>query len=425
MSRPPYFNTRAVIRSAIVPIFAGLLFMSCDASRDAIGPPPVAPPPITPAPVTGILTGTVTNSVNGRPIAGATVHLRKDSVRTDAGGRFEFAGVATGLTTLSCFAHGFESVHTDITVTPGKFTQDIQLARLEVFLLSPWDVEYAMYVPAKVDTIRAVILALGGPDTRGFATGTWRGGPIPPAVEASLSALGRDIRTLASTHGLAVMGTSQNDVGDSDATLLRIIESMGQLNGLNGHPELATVPILVYGMSSGGDWASGFAARNPRRVAGLFLKTPSKVSSATTGAALRVPTYVIETELDTLVGNDALIAEFKQKRAAGALWALARAPRVSHDSLTAAERQLTSNWIRRVLDLRLPGTLSNPLRDIDETSGWLGNHVTAETAPWATYAGDRALASWFPSEATAREWANFVATRTAAVTASSQTSPIQ
>jgi len=422
MSRPLYFNTRPVIRTAIVPIFAGLLLMACDASRDAIGPPPAAPPPNTPAPVTGVVTGTVTNSVNGKPIAGAIVHIRKDSVMTDAGGRFEFASVATGLTTLSCFADGFESVRTDITVPIGKVTQDIQLARLEVFFLSPWDVEYAMYVPAKVDTIRAVILAVGGPDTRGFATGTWRGGPIAPAVEASLHALGRDIRTLASTHELAVMGMSQTTFWDETAWdgVVGIIDLMGRLNR---HPELATVPVLVYGMSSGGDWASGFAARNPQRVAGLFLKTPSKVSSATTRSALRVPTYLIEAERDTLVDNDALIAQFKRKRSAGALWALAREPGVSHDSLTAAERQLTSNWIRSVLDLRLPGTSSDPLRDIDETSGWLGNHVTAETAPWATYAGDRARASWFPSETTAREWASFVAPRAAAITVSGQKSP--
>jgi hypothetical protein len=80
---------------------------------------------------------------------------------------------------------------------------------------------------------------------------------------------------------------------------------------------------------------------------------------------------------------------------------------VPHHSLSPAARTLLVNWIRTILDLRLPATASGPLRQITETAGWLGDRATGTVSDWASFNGIRTAASWFPSLNTASEWRGF------------------
>ena len=286
----------------------------------------------------------------------------------------------------------------------GSVPGDVGVSGVEVFEFG----DYALYVPAGVES-SALLMALGGPDTRAFVTGKPFGAPIPE-VEASLQVLGQELRKLAFTQGLAVLGrrgVMPNGPG-SDLLLQDAIRSGAELSG---HPELPSVPLVVYGMSGGAPQASGFTARNPARVAGLFLKVPPKVESLTSGDALQVPTCMVLAELDVFVNNGAVTAAFEANRRAGALWALALEPGVIHHSLSPAQRQLTLTWIRTILRRRLPETPSDPLRAIEETSGWLGDRATGEAWHWLKYPGDRTSASWLPSPVTAKEWEDLIAVR--------------
>ena len=183
---------------------------------------------------------------------------------------------------------------------------------------------------------------------------------------------------------------------------------------MSGHPELPFAHMLMYGLSGGAPQASGFTARNPERVAGLFLKVPVSVSSVTSGEALGVPTYVVQAELDAFVNNAAVTTAFEGNRAAGALWALAKEAGVAHHSLSAVQREVTVNWMSTILDRRLRGARGQTLVRIAPASGWLGNASTGEASPWATYSGNRALASWLPTGSTAHEWEALVAAGVAA-----------
>jgi hypothetical protein len=349
-------------------------------------------------PVPGV-TGTVTNSATGAPVSGAEVRIGDAATTTGATGRFELTDLPTGLATLRCTAPGFEDFEAEITVASSSVTRDVGLARIEVFEFG----DYALYVPASVSSISGLLLALGGPDTRGFSTGKPLGAPIPE-VEASLQALGQGFRELAATHRLAILGTSlagmPNNL-DSDQLLLDAVQMATELSG---HPELSSAPMLLYGMSGGAPQISGFTTRNSERVAGVFLKVPAGVASLTSGNPLRVPTYMVLAELDAFVDNDALIAAFEAHRGAGALWGLALEPAVPHHSLTPVQRQATINWISTILELRLPALPSASLREIAEPSGWLGDRVSGEVRPWANYPGIRSLASWLPSQTAAQHW---------------------
>jgi len=162
-------------------------------------------------------------------------------------------------------------------------------------------------------------------------------------------------------------------------------------------------------MAAGAPQASGFAARNPWWVAGVFLKVPLGVSSVS-ARAVEVPTYMVLAELDAFVDNAALTTAFEGNRGAGALWALAMERGVPHHSLSALQRQVTISWISTILERRLPYEPGwDPLIGIAPASGWLGNRTTGKASSWATYSGNRASASWLPSQPTATEWEMLVA----------------
>jgi hypothetical protein len=384
---------RASTWRAILFLSATLLVPACDDGDDVTAPVPTVP----------TVEGTVLASATGDPVAGAEVSIAAATATTGPDGRFELTGLIAGAATLRCIAAGFEDFEADITVPSGTIARDISMTRIELFEFG----DFALYVPANVSTSRGILLALGGPDTRGFASGAPFGAPVPQ-VEAALQALGEDLRALAASHGLAVLGTSRAAMAngpDSDQLLLDVVQEAATLSG---RPELASAPLLLYGMSGGGPEASGFTARNPQRVAGLFLKVPAGVSSLTSGEVLGVPTYVVQAEMDAFVDNAALALAFEANRRAGALWALALERGVPHHSLTPGHRVLTTNWMSTILDLRLGAATSDPLRAIDESSGWLGDPATGEVAPWASFAGDRSSASWLPSQETAERWETFV-----------------
>jgi hypothetical protein len=411
----------ATIRPVIFPLFVALLAVAChddptSAAAPVIGIAPSAGGEGLVAGSIGQIKGRVTSAATGTPVAGAVVRIGDAADTTGPSGRFHMTALSTGLTTLRSSAAGFADFETAITVMPGSVMRDVEMTRIEVFEFG----DFALYVPATVDAPHGLLLALGGPDTRGFVTGKRVGAPFPD-VEASLQMLGASFRALASLRGLAVLGTRRAGIPNSPASDTLLLEAVEAGAAVSGRPNLPFAHMLLYAASGGARQASGFTARNPERVAGVFLKVPASVSSVTSGEAVGVPTYVVQAELDAFVNNAAVEAAFEGNRAAGALWALAKERGVPHHSLSVIQRQVTINWMSTILDRRLrfnPGR--DPLVRIAASSGWLGDLSTGEAAPWGTYSGDRAFASWLPSESTAHDWEAFVAASPVAVTASRQ-----
>ena len=374
-------------------LLALLLVLGC-------GDDPLPRPTDPSAPV---LTGIVTNSVNGDPVVGAVVRLGDAAVTTGAGGRYKLDDLTPGVDTLRCEAPGYVDLKAGVTVKPGTVHLDIALTRIEVFELG----DFALYVPAGVNFPRGILLALGGPNTKAFSTGEPFGAPLPE-VEASLQALGEAFRTMAAQRELAILGTSLIAMTNGPESDQLIEDAVHAAAEASGRFRLSEVPILMYGLSGGAPQASGFTARHSERVAGLVLKVPASVTALTSGAPLRVPTFMILAELDAFVDNAALKESFEANRRAGAFWALGEETGVPHHSLSLVERLLTLGWIGTVLDVRMPGNRFEPPRDLAETDGWLGDPSTGDVSPWASYPGDRASASWLPSQVGAERWQDFV-----------------
>jgi hypothetical protein len=255
---------------------------------------------------------------------------------------------------------------------------------------------------------------LGGPDTRALVTDGSFGTPIAE-LEDSLHLLGEALRTLAASHGLAMLGTSRQlmtELRDQPRTDELIFEALGEAARISGRTELTHAAIFVYGISGGTPQAIGFTARNPERVGALLLKVPAPPQRLNSADALAVPTYLILAENEVIGDNKAVIAVFEANRGAGGLWAVAIEPGVPHHSLTPGHRSLTVNWLGAIVELRLGASALAPLRRVPESAGWLG-HPEFGVSDWAGYVGDRRAANWFPSRATAEEWRKFVSGKNA------------
>lgn len=378
-----------------------LLLLAVTAVGVACDEDPFMPPPPGPPTVRGVVWG---DPAAHYPVSGVVMRIGDAVDTTDADGVFELTDLPLGPATVYGAAPGFEAYEGRISVPgEGALYHPVTLVWSEVYETRE---EFSAYVPDRW-AHHAIVLALGGPDTRGFAAGTPFGAPVPE-VEASLQALGESLRTLASNRGVAVLGTSLAAMPDGPESDELLLEAIAELAATTGLPELTSAPLLLYGMSGGAPQVSGFAARNPDRVAGLFFKVPAGVESLTAGQVADIPSYFVQAEMDAFVDNEAAADVYRDHRAVGAPWALALEPDVPHHSLSPRQRDLTIHWMSTILELRLPAESGGTLQATVESSGWLGDPVTLEASPFDEYAGDPGEASWFPNQATAEEWELFV-----------------
>lgn len=358
------------------------------------------------APLATIVEGQVTRG-SGWPVNGATVQVGDARSVTLSDGWYRFEGVPTGPVTMRVSRPGFNSDSTTLHVQPGVNTRHVVLTRPTVFEFGP----YALYVPFPLNTyndrVNAVIVALGGPDTRAFGTGKPFGAPSP-TVEAALQVMGAGLRDLSEQFGLAILGTSTaalpNTVA-SDAAILAAIDSAGVLTHRG---ELGNAPILLYGLSGGGPEATGLVARRRTRSLGAFLKVPVALEPWTPADSL-TPAFVMLAEQDAFVDNIRITTEVQARRKAGALWGTTVEKGAIHHSLSLAQRALTLAWMSDLLIAtfsrdcfgRIYGSPIPP----SPSGGYLGESATGAVQQWAVVPPDeRSRYGWFPGWESAAQW---------------------
>ncbi len=351
---------------------------------------------------TATLSGTVRESESGATIADATVSAGSRTATTDANGMFQLTQLATGAANVRVKRPGYVQADSAFTIAAGANSHDFTMIPQEIYVLGTT----AVFVPAGVGPMRGTIIALGGPYTDGFVTGgqieTSAGGTL---AEALFQALGDSLRALARSERVALLGshTTMVNGASSDNDLFTSLSTAAQLSG---HAEITAAPLLMLGFFTGSGEAAGLGLRYPERTVGLLARLPAAVSSLTAPAALAVPAFVMQAQLDTSADNAGVLATFLGNRSRGGLWALAVEPDFGHQP-TAGGNTTAVSWIRDALDRRLPTTAGQPLIALDEASGWLGNQTTLNIAAWADYQGDRTVASWILSAPQASSWRKF------------------
>jgi dienelactone hydrolase len=226
-------------------------------------------------------------------------------------------------------------------------------------------------------------------------------------------------RAFATAHHLALVGThltdkphDQNFIEQycdvSKGSGQALLDALGRFAARSSHPELANAPLLLWGMSAGGQFNYEFVAWKPERVIAFVVnKGGIYYSALLSQAARRVPGLLfiggkdLESRIDTITGLFAL------NRRGGALWALAEEPGAAH--VVGRSRDLALMFYEDLLPLRLPqGILSADgsvqLVPLVERTGFLGDFQTkAFEKPGDRDAPNRPTA-WLPTERVAAGW---------------------
>ena len=167
------------------------------------------------------------------------------------------------------------------------------------------------------------------------------------------------------------------------------------------HPELRNAPLLLWGMSAGGQFNYEFTAWKPERVAAFVVNKGGIYYSALVPRAARdVPGLLfiggkdLESRVATITGL------FAVNRRGGALWALTEEPSAGH--AVARSAQLGAMFFEDVLKLRLDD--SGTLKRLDEKDGWYGDIHSKVVTAVGTQKAPTAPTAWLPSERLAKAW---------------------
>jgi dienelactone hydrolase len=226
-------------------------------------------------------------------------------------------------------------------------------------------------------------------------------------------------RSFAAEHDLALVGCRFTDkphdlgfieeyVDASRGSGQALLTALATFASRSGHPELASAPLLLWGMSAGGQFNYEFTAWKPERVIAFVVNKGGIYYSALVSQAARnVPGILFVGGKDLEFRTNTIVGLFAVNRRAGALWALAEEPGAAH--IVGRSRDLAVIFFEDVLRLRLPARVSNggatgQLTPIADSSGYLGDLKAKTFQKRGDAAAPNHPTAWLPTERVARAW---------------------
>lgn len=255
--------------------------------------------------------------------------------------------------------------------------------------------EFKLWLPAGVASVRAIALLVPG------SNGDGRGQVDDPVWQA-----------FAVKHQLALIGVRLTDKPHDQGFIeeyVNVSQGSGQamLDAVNAfaarakHPELATAPFLLWGMSAGGEFNYEFVAWKPERVVAFVVNKGNIYYTALAPKAARsVPGILFTGGKDLEFRTNTITGLFAVNRRAGALWALAEEPSAAH--VVGRSRDVAMVLFEDALTLRLGNGSS--LKPLSEKSGFLGDLKAKTFQPLGEDKAPNYPAAWLPTARVAERW---------------------
>jgi hypothetical protein len=261
--------------------------------------------------------------------------------------------------------------------------------------------EFRLWYPDKVRFIRAVLVLVPGANADGrldVDDGFWQAF----AIRHEIALIGCHFTD--KPHKESFIENYANAAQGSGQALL---DALTNFSRRSDHPELGNAPLLLWGMSAGGEFNYEFTAWKPERVVAFVVnKGGIYFSALLPAAARRVPGLLFVGEEDLESRKRIIAGLFALNRRAGALWALAEEPKVGH--VVGRSREMAAIFFDAVLSLRVGSAATaatyGPLAQLEERSGIVGELVQKGLRPASNRPAPTDLTAWFPTERVARAW---------------------
>jgi poly(3-hydroxybutyrate) depolymerase len=255
--------------------------------------------------------------------------------------------------------------------------------------------QFKLWLPNDAAPVQAIALLVPG------SNGDGRGQVDDPVWQA-----------FAVKHKLALVGVRLTDKPHDQGFIeeyVNVSQGSGQalLDAVNAfaarakHPELATAPFLLWGMSAGGEFNYEFVCWKPERVVAFVVNKGNIYYTALAPKAARsVPGILFTGGKDLEFRTSTITGLFAMNRRGGALWALAEEPSAAH--VVGRSRDVAMVLFEDVLALRLAGGAG--LKEVSEKSGFLGD-IKAKT--FQALGEDKVPnypTAWLPTARVAERW---------------------
>jgi dienelactone hydrolase len=170
-----------------------------------------------------------------------------------------------------------------------------------------------------------------------------------------------------------------------------LLDVLSKFATRSSHPEVATVPLFLWGMSAGGQFNYEFVAWKPERV-GAFIVNKGGIyySALLSKEARAVPGLLFVGGADLQSRIDTITGLFAVNRRGGAVWALVVEPGAGH--VVGASRDLGAMLFEEVL------------AGIKGPAGFTGDLKTHEYQAAAAPGTPNTPNAWFISERIAQAW---------------------
>jgi len=261
--------------------------------------------------------------------------------------------------------------------------------------------EFRFWLPAETTAVRAVLVLVPGSNGDGR----------PMAADAFWQAF-------ASKQQLAIVACRFTDkphdqsfiedyVNVSHGSGQALVDVIGTFAERSKHPEIAPAPLLLWGMSAGGQFNYEFVAWKPERVAAFIVNKGGIYYSALLSKAAReVPGFLFVGDKDLQSRIDTITGLFAVNRRGGAVWALVVEPGAAH--VVGQSRDLGALLFEEVLGMRLGQAGANgaatPLVSIAAVPGFVGDLKTGTFQPASSPGTPSAPNAWLPTERLAKAW---------------------
>ena len=256
--------------------------------------------------------------------------------------------------------------------------------------------EFRLWVPEGVKSLRGIVLLMPGSNGDGRA--------MSQDTVWQRFAVKHEFALVAGR--LTDKPHEQNFIEDyirvSDGSGQAVLTAINDFASSSRHPELATAPLLLWGMSAGGQFNYEFVAWKPERViafvvnkGGIYYSALLPRSARETPGVLFVGGKDLEFRTNTIVGL------FAVNRRAGALWALSEEPGVGH--VVGRSRELALLFYEDVMKERL-SAIPGPLKPMPARPSFVGDFKSRAFQPTADGNAPGYPTAWLPSERVARAW---------------------
>jgi poly(3-hydroxybutyrate) depolymerase len=260
--------------------------------------------------------------------------------------------------------------------------------------------EFRFWWPRDAGTLRGVLVLNPGSngDGRGAAEDTvWQ--------------------AFATSHKLALVGTRFTDkphdegfieqyVNVSQGSGQALLDALSKFAARSEHPEVANAPLLLWGMSAGGQFNYEFTAWKPERVAAFVVNKGGIYYSALVSPAARaVPGVLFVGGKDLAFRTNTIVGLFAVNRRGGALWALAEEPGAAH--VVGRSRDVALVFFDEIMPLRIGD--DGTLKPLAARTGFIGDFAAKTFRPAGDGPAPGVPTAWLPTARVARAWQALVA----------------